>query len=205
MRSRAGQVPARANEAPRAGRLASRLMLHLDGECIYLLIRDRSVTRGVPAGRTPPMCRADGQFGGPVTIERADEDYFLTSGGGVLINNQPAKRKLLADGDRIALSNRCRARFALPNPASTSALLSVSGARIPGTDATRVVLLADSLVIGPGPSAHVRADDLDAPVVVHVRDGGVLHRTAGSHGRRQHVTARPAAVDSQIRVGRCPW
>ncbi len=111
-----------------------------------------------------------------VVIERHDEDYLLTSQAPVVINNAALTRKLLAGGDRIELSRRCRLRFAVPNPASTSAVVQVSGARLPQTDARSIILMDQSLVIGPTASAHVRAGQVVAPVVLYVRDDRLLCR-----------------------------
>ena len=95
----------------------------------------------------------------------------------MLVNDRPVTQKLLADGDRIALSPRCRMRFSVPNAASTSAVLHLSGTRLPKTDARRVILLDRELVIGPGSASHIRADSLDEPVVLYVRDGRLCCRT----------------------------
>src|SRR5207244_2143048 len=95
-----------------------------------------------------------------VTIERVEEDYFLTAEKPVQVNGAPVRRKLLAGGDQIALSPRCRIKFELPHPASTSAVLTLSGARLPSSDARRVILLDRAMVLGPGANAHMRADGL---------------------------------------------
>ena len=119
------------------------------------------------------------------------------------MNNQPVQRKLLDNGDRIAVSAKCHVRFALPNAASTSALLSIAGGRMPGTDATRVILLDRSMVIGPGSAAHVRADDLSGPLVLHLRDGRLFCNT----DQEVTVDGRPVdrqaglPLDAQVRIG----
>jgi len=186
------------------GALPHKLMLHVDGIGSFLVVRGRCLTIGSAGGsRQPDVALQMDSSAGPVTIERRDEDYFLTGGGSVSINNVPARHKLLADGDRIALSRRCHVRFNLPNAASTSALLSIAGARMPGTDATRAILLDRSLVIGPGPSAHVRADELNGPVVLHLRDGRLFCNT----DQEVTVDGRPMnrqaglALDQQVRIG----
>jgi hypothetical protein len=154
-------------------------MLHVDGIGSFLVLRDRSVTIGSASGSVRPDVGLlmDGSVS-PATIERVEDDYFLDGSPGVRVNNAPTARKLLSHGDRICLSAKCHLRFALPNAASISAMLSIAGARMPGTDATRVILLDRSMVIGPGASAHIRADDLAAPAILHVRDGRLFCNTS---------------------------
>lgn len=217
---RAGQLHGRGNYEPRVdsddrpraahagpnapGALPRKLMLYVDGVGSFLLVRDRSVTIGGASGsRQPDVPLLMDSSAGAALIERTDEDYFLSCSRPVLVNNQPTDRKLLVNGDRIALTPKCRVRFEVPNAASTSALLSISGARVPGTDATRVVLMDRSLVIGPGGSAHVRADDLAGQVILHVRDGRLFCNA------EQEVTVdgRPMdrqaglPLDAQVRIG----
>lgn len=193
---------ARVGDAPLS--LPRRLMLHVDGIGSFLVVRDRAVTLGAAAGsRSPDIPLLVDSSAGPATIERADEDYFLTCSRPVAVNNQPVQRKLLGNGDRIALSPKCRIRFTVPNAATTSALLSIAGVRLPGTDATRVVLMDRSLVIGPGTATHVRADDLPAPVVLHVRDGRLFCNT----DQEITVDGRPMdrqgglPLNAQVRIG----
>jgi hypothetical protein len=184
--------------------LPRKFMLHVDGIGSFMVLRDRSVTLGGAAGSRPAdVPLLVDSSAGPTVIERADEDYFLSCARPVPVNNQPVQRKLLGNGDQIALSAKCHVRFSLPNAASTSAMLSIAGARMPGTDATRVILLDRSMVIGPGNAAHVRADDLPGPVILHLRDGRLFCNTD------QDVTVDGRPVDrqaglpmgAQVRIG----
>jgi hypothetical protein len=176
---------------PPAGQGSSeRFLLQVDGIGSYLVVRKPRVTIG-PAGSSHAcdvsLMTEPGMQG--VTIQRTEEDYFLHSPQAVIVNDRPATQKLLADGDRIALSPRCRMRFRVPNAASTSAVLHLSGTRLPRTDARRVILLDRELVIGPGSTSHVRADNLDEPIVLYVRDGRLCCRT------KEPVSVNDAALD----------
>jgi hypothetical protein len=84
---------------------------------------------------------------------------------------------MLSDGDRIMLSPRCRMRFCRPNAASTSAALALSEARLPQADIRKIILLDREMLLGPGPTAHIRADGLESQAVLHVRDGRLVCRT----------------------------
>jgi len=155
--------------------LPSRFMLKVDGVGSYLVLRDRCVTIGPISSSRRPDVGLMAEPGLPVAnIERTDEDYFITCDRPIAVNGSPVTRRLLADGDTIALSPRCRVKFALPHAANISAVLSLSGTRLPQGDARQVILMDESLVIGPGSAAQVRADVLTEPVVLHVRDGRLL-------------------------------
>lgn len=157
--------------------LPQRFLLQVDGIGSYLVVRGRKTTIG-PAGSSEsfdvPLLAEPGLS--TATIERSEEDYFVRSGGRLLVRDKGTPQKLLADGDSIALSPRCRLKFAVPNAASTSAVLQLSGTRLPRSDARRVILLDRELIIGPGTASHVRADVLTEPIVLYVRDGRLCCR-----------------------------
>jgi hypothetical protein len=138
-----------------------------------------------------------------VTIERTEGDYFLRCGSGVEVNEKMTTGTLLADGDKIALSPRCRLRFRLPSAASGSAVLELSTARLPQADVRRVILLDREMIMGPDPAAHVRADHLPARAVLHVRDGRLLCRTDEqlTIDRRPADPAEGIPLDTPVRVG----
>jgi hypothetical protein len=165
-----------------------RFVLRVDGVGSFLVLRRAAVTIGpVGTSRPPDVALAADPALPPVTVARLDDDYFLRPGGGaVTVNDRPvggphataAAARLLADGDRLALAPRCRVTFAVPSPASTSAALDLTGARLAAApDVRRVILMDRDLILGPGPAAHVRTDAVPAAgggcgrVVLHVRDG----------------------------------
>jgi hypothetical protein len=180
------------------GRLPASFLLQVDGVGSFLVAREPVVTIGPAgaAGRPDVALLADSTM--PVaTIERADDDYFVQSDRPLRVNDAPTTRRLLADGDRIALSPRCRLRFALPNAASTTGVIHLGGARLPRGDARRIILLDGSVIIGPGSSAHVRADALPEPVILQVRDGRLFPRT----GLEVTVDDRPMDRNAGIPMG----
>jgi hypothetical protein len=179
-------------------------MLQVDGVGSFFVLRDRCVTIGPMSSSRRPDVGLLADAGLPVvTVERNDEDYFLTSDRAVCVDDKTVTRKLLTPGDRVALSPRCRFRFELPNAASTSAVLNLTGARLPRGDARRVILLDRSIVLGPGASAHVRADHLEEPVVLHVRDGRLFCRTNEEVMVDGHPMDRNAGIPAgaAVRVG----
>lgn len=195
--------PASVNQSAETG-MPSRFMIHVDGVGSYLVLRDRQITIGPDGSSNRPELALLSEPGTPpATVERVDDDYFLTSTGTVRVGERAARRKLLSDGDKIALSRRCRIRFGLPHPASTSAVLDLSGTRLPRTDARRVILLDRDLVIGPGPASHIRADELTSPAVLSVRDGRVFcnSRDAIEVADRPMDRLAEIPLDAHVRIG----
>jgi hypothetical protein len=139
-----------------------------------------------------------------MTIERADDDYFARSTKTIYVNDSPITEKLLADGDRIALSNRCRMKFNLPNPASTTAVVDLSTARLGRADIRQVILMDREILIGPAASDHIRSGLLDETVTLFARNGGLFCRAKGrmSVDDRTFGSRTALAVGKQIRIGR---
>ncbi|MAE64109.1 MAG: hypothetical protein CMJ18_07515 [Phycisphaeraceae bacterium] len=165
--------------SPRGTELPSRMLMQIDGVGSFLILRDPQVTIGPASQSRPPtvplMIRTDAAS---AQIERSDDDYFVRAvrdGESLRVNGRAVSNRLLADGDRIGLDaeRRCSMKFRVPHAASTTAVVDLSGPRLSNADTRRIILLDRSLVIGPGPASHVRADALDAPWVLTVRDGAL--------------------------------
>ncbi|MBN1345040.1 MAG: hypothetical protein JXQ73_20265 [Phycisphaerae bacterium] len=187
--SGASSLTVAVNDAPPAGRpdrlpaspdkpdgcVPMRFMLQIDGVGGFLVLLDRQITVGPAASsRSPDLPLMADRNLPPIRIERLEDDYFVSATDGVLVNGRAARRSLLSDGDKIGLSQRCRLRFGLPHPASSSAVLDVSGSRLPTGDVRRVILLDRNLVIGPAGTSHIRTDRVIEPIVLSVRDGRLL-------------------------------
>jgi hypothetical protein len=154
--------------------LPSKFVLRVDGAGSFCVLRQALVTIGSISSPKAPDLGLIAEPGLPLaTIERADEDYFIR-GSTVAVNDKPAPNKLLANGDRIALSPRCRMSFSMPAATSTSAVLDLIGARFPRAEVRRVILLDRDLVIGPGNATHVRVEDASENIILHLRDGRIF-------------------------------
>ena len=119
------------------------------------------------------------------TLTRDGEGYVLKAVRPLQVNGQPVTRALLRPGDRVTLGTSCQFLFRQPVPVSTTARLDlVSGHRLP-LAVDGVLLMADTLVLGPGPQAHVMVPDLKDPVVLfRHKDGlGVRAAAAAINGR----------------------
>jgi hypothetical protein len=112
-------------------------------------------------------------------LSRDSEGYLLEAMRSVEVNGTPAERTLLRSGDRITLGRTCQIVFHQPVAVSASARLEItSGHRLP-LAIDQVFLMADTLVIGPGPQSHVVIPDLEKPVILFRQKDGLGVRHAG--------------------------
>jgi tetratricopeptide (TPR) repeat protein len=150
--------------------IPSRFVLHVDGVGAFLILRHSPITIGpVSSSIAADVAVVAEPAAAPIRIERVDEDYFVKSPA-----STGAAGKLLNSGDRLEISPRCRLTFAVPNPASTTAVLDLTGARLARGDIRRVILMDHDIIIGPAATAHVRADDLSESIVLHATSDGQL-------------------------------
>ena len=114
------------------------------------------------------------------TIQRDPEGYFLEAARKVQINGQTIEKTLLRSGDRITLGNSCQVQFWQPVPVSTSARLDmVSGHRF-AEPVQAVILMADTLVIGPATQSHVMVPDMTQPLILFRTKSGLAAHWAGN-------------------------
>jgi hypothetical protein len=143
----------------------------VDGAGSYCIFRQPIVTIGPISSSQQPDLGLMAEPGIPIaTIERREDEYFIR-GSVVAVNDRAGNGKLLACGDRIALSPRCRMSFNLPSAASMTAVLDLTGCRYPRADVRRVILLDGEVILGPGMATHVRVEGAEENVILHVRDG----------------------------------
>ena len=113
------------------------------------------------------------------TIQRDPEGYFLEAVRKVQMNGQKIDKALLRSSDRITLGNSCQLQFWQPVPVSTSARLDiVSGHRF-AEPVQAVILMADTLVIGPSAQTHVQVPDMTQPLILYRTKNGLAARWPG--------------------------
>jgi hypothetical protein len=163
-----------------AGTPPPRFLLWIDGIGGYLVCLGSRLT----LGQAGPDARADVPLVADVSrlhavLTRDSEGYVLEAMRDVQVNGQPTTRALLRANDRITLGASCQLVFRLPAPAGMTARLDpVSGHRLPlGVDG--VLLMADTVVLGPGAQAHVTVPDLKQPAVLFRHKDGLGVRHAG--------------------------
>ena len=194
----------RGHEAGTGSSLPSKFVMQMDGVGSFLVLRERHITVGPISSSARPTVGLMADPNLPVaTIERVEDDYFIRSSRPIRVNNVSTTDKLLIDGDRIALSSRCRMKFHIPNPASTTAMLILSGARLGRADVRHIILMDRDILIGPSGGNHILAEGLDETVTIYAQNGRLLCKAT----QKVLVDDKPAgpaaslAIDKQIRIG----
>jgi hypothetical protein len=184
--------------------LPSRFVMQMDGIGSFLVLRDRCVTVGPISSSARPMVGLMAEPNIPVaTIERVQDDYFIRSTSPIRVNDVTTNNKLLVDGDRIVLSPRCRMKFHLPNPASTTAVLVLSGTRLGRADIRQIILMDRDILIGPASGNHIHAEFLEKTVAIYAQNERLLCKSS----EKVLVDDKPVgstaglAIDKHIRIG----
>ncbi len=160
---------------------SQRFLLWLDGIGGYLICLGKRVT----IGQATPDAFVDVPLFADISrmhaaLTRDTEGYLLEALRPVQVNGVPAERTLLRSGDRVTLGTSCQLKFSQPVPVSATARLDlVSGHRLP-LAVEHVLLMAETLVLGPDSQAHVAIPDLKSPVVLYRHKEGLAVRCAGS-------------------------
>ena len=176
----------------------------MDGIGSFLVLRDRCVTVGPISSSARPTVGLMAAPNIPVaTIERVQDDYFIRSTSPIRVNDVATTNKLLVDGDRIVLSPRATMKFHIPNPASTTAILDLSGARLGRADIRRIILMDRDILIGPAVGNHILAEPLERTVAIYAQNNRLLCK-AGENVLIDDVpvgSTAGLAVDKQLRIG----
>jgi len=161
--------------------LPKRFFLWIDGVGGYLVCLAPRVTFG--------QAVADGPVDVPLfadlsrlhaELSRDVEGYILESARDVFVNGIAHPRAVLRAGDRLTLGPTCQMIFHQPVPISPSARLElVSGHRLP-LAVDGVILMAESLILGPGPHVHVPLPDAPGNVVLFRNKDGLGLRFSGA-------------------------
>jgi FHA domain len=173
--------PAGKSQARCSSRSNAAFHLWIDGIGGYLVCTNNRVTLGqaVPDATVDVPLLADVSRL-HATVTRDGDAYLLHALRATRVNGKVVETALLHHGNRLTLGGSCQLEFNQPVPVSTSARLDlVSGHRLRlAVDA--VLLMADTLVLGPGHQVHVCMPDLKHPVILFRQGQSLGVRTAGS-------------------------
>jgi tetratricopeptide (TPR) repeat protein len=112
-------------------------------------------------------------------IVRDNEGYLVESARPLQVNGNSTQKTTLHPGDRITLGAGCQLIFHRPVQLSATAkLVMQSGQRLP-LSLDGVLLMAETLIIGPGPQAHVIHPDMTKPIVLYRQKDGLGVRVPG--------------------------
>ncbi|HYV38243.1 MAG TPA: FHA domain-containing protein [Gemmataceae bacterium] len=170
--------------------------LWIDGIGGYLVCLDNRVT----LGRSTPEAAVDVPLLADVSrlhahVLRDSEGYLLEALRPAQVNGKAVDKALLRDKDRVTLGSSCQLQFRQPVPISASARLDlVDGLRLK-LAVDGVLLMADTLVLGPGEQSHVSMPDLKKPVILYRQKAGLGVRADGP------LTIDGQAVATRVLLG----
>ena len=158
-----------------------RFMLWVDGVGSFLVCLGTRVTFGqaVPNSRVDVALLADVSRL-HATLTREPEGYLLEAHRLVLVNASPVEKVLLQESDRCTLGTSCQLIFSQPVPVSATARLDPVGGPRTSPAADAILLMAETLVLGSGPQAHVVIPELRQPVILFRQKEGLGVRHVGS-------------------------
>lgn len=165
---------------PEHGAPPKRFLLWIDGVGGYLICLGARVSFG--------QATAEGSVDVPLladvsrmhaNLHRDGEGYVIESTRPLQVNGMATSKATLKPGDRVTLGAACQFLFQIPVPVSSSARLDlVSGHRLP-LSIDGILLMSETLVIGPGPAAHIAVSDLEKSIVLYRHKDGLGIRCQG--------------------------
>jgi hypothetical protein len=159
----------------------SRFWLWIDGVGGYLVCLGNRVT----FGQASTDSYVDVPFYADLSrqhaaLTRDSEGYFLEALKAVQVNGKEVTKTLLHPGDRVTLGASCQFQFRQPVPVSTSARLDLlSGHRLK-QPVDAILLMADTLLLGPGSQVHLAMPDLKQPLIFYRHKNGLGVRHVGN-------------------------
>jgi tetratricopeptide (TPR) repeat protein len=160
--------------------LAPRYLLWVDGVGGYLICMGNRLVLGQAGleGRADiPLVADIARLHAVLT--RDTEGTVIEAMRDLRVNGRPVTRALLRANDRLTLGATCQLQFRLPVPVSTTIRLDVtSGHRLP-LALDGVLLMSETLLLGPGPQAHVVVPNLTQTIVLFRNKDGLGLRHTG--------------------------
>jgi hypothetical protein len=169
-----------STESAREEGNSRQFLLWIDGVGGYLVCLGNRVTLGQA---TPDACADIALFADVsrlhASLTRDTEGYLLEALRPGQVNGRPVDKALLHSGDRVTLGASCQLQFLQPVPVSASARLDLASGHRLRLAVDAILLMADTLVLGPGPQAHVLMPDLKETVILYRHKDGLAVRHAG--------------------------
>ena len=176
----AGQFSPTAEQNAEPAAPPKRYHLWIDGIGGFLVCLAPRVSLGqasAEGGVDVPLLADVSRF--HAAIVRDNEGYLVESARPLQVNGNSTQKTTLNPGDRLTLGAGCQLIFHRPVPLSATAKLDMQcGQRLP-LSLDGVLLMAETLIIGPGPQAHVIHPDMTKPIVLYRQKDGLGVRAPG--------------------------
>src|SRR5262249_22115599 len=152
---------------PKASDRLERFMLWIDGVGGFLVCLNNRVT----LGQATPDAAVDIAFYADLSrlhanLTRDGGNYLVEAVRPLRVNGQATEKAVLEPGDRITLGGACQMKFCQPVPVSATARLDLTSGHRLGLAVDASVLMADTLVLGPGSQVHIAIQDLPHSAVL---------------------------------------
>jgi hypothetical protein len=158
-----------------------RLLLWIDGVGGFLVCLGNRITlghAGLDAAVDVPILADVSRH--HATVQRDPEGYFLEAVRQVQVNSQRVDKAFLHSGDRITLGNSCQFIFTQAVPVSASARLDLTSGHRLWHALDGVLMMAETLILGPGPQVHILVPDLNQPLILFRQKNGLAARYSGN-------------------------
>jgi len=173
--------PRKAVPVEEANRTPTKYLLWIDGIGGYLICLDNRVTFGqasVDASVDVPIFAELSRH--HATLTRDSEGYLLEGLRTIQVNGKQVEQATLRTGDRVTMGTSCQFQFVQPVPVSATARLDMVSRHRLRLAVDGVLLMADTLVLGPGSKVHVSMPDLKENVVLYRQKDSLGIRCPGN-------------------------
>jgi hypothetical protein len=173
----------------------SRLLLWVDAVGGFFVCLGGEVRLGqaVPGGMIDLPLLAD-LSRHHATFRRDEEGYTIEPVRDVRLNGEPiTTTSWINDGSLIELGPALKLRFSRPHPLSATARLDYVSHHRTQPSSSAVLLMADTLILGPGAGNHVVCRNWPHDLVLHRQHGGLYCTSSTS-----------LEVDGQVYTSRAP-
>jgi hypothetical protein len=206
-------------EVSRDGYVASscdRYMLWIDGVGAWQLCVGSEFLIGGPTleGPSADVCLMANLSRRHATLKRIGEDWFIHPHQSTVVSGRAVSGPtLLKTGDAICLAERVRLGFRIPSVLSGSALIDFESHHRPQQSVSGIVLMTDSVLLGPRRDHHICCADWPELVVIYRQDGQLRCRSKASltvNGNRMRDSmaledgALVAGEDFRFRIEKMP-
>ena len=149
-------------------------MLWIDGVGAWQLCSGSEFLIGGPTleGPSADICLMANLSRRHASLLRKGEDWFIHPHSSTVVSGRAISGPtLLRTGDEICLAERVRLGFRIPSVLAGSALIDFESHHRPSHSVNGIILMTDSILMGPRKDHHICCPDWPELVVIYVQDG----------------------------------
>lgn len=160
-----------------------RYMLWIDGVGAWQLCVGSQFLIGGPTleDKSADICLMANLSRRHASLLRNGEDWFIHPHSSTVVSGRSVTGPtLLRTGDEICLAERVRLGFRIPSVLAGSALIDFESPHRPAHSVNGIILMTDSILLGPRKDHHVCCPDWPELVVIYNQDGVLRCRSKAS-------------------------